>query len=51
MVRHMNSQLLVPLLNGKGLVLREAEATHLALRIEGIQIDMGNDAEGAGRRV
>jgi hypothetical protein len=40
----------VPLLNGQGLVLGRAEADHLALRVEGIEIDVGDDAKGRRRR-
>lgn len=39
----------LPLLHGERLVLWHAQAHHLALRVERIEVDVGDDAEGTGR--
>lgn len=37
-----------PLLHRKRDVLRDAQPHHLALRVEGVEVDVGHDAEGRG---
>lgn len=39
----------LPLLHGERLVLWHAQAHRLALRVERIEVDVGDDAEGTGR--
>jgi hypothetical protein len=34
----------LPLLNGKRLIRRDIQANHLALSVEGIEVDVGDDA-------
>ena len=43
---------MLPLLDRQGLVLRDTEPYHLALSVERIEIDMGNDSQrtGCGRQ-